>query len=265
MTTPTALEDGTVTVVTGAGGGIGGAVADLLTRRGHRLALLDTDGEAAEARAASVRDAGGEARAYRVDVADADDVEIVMASVERDVGPIARLANVAGVMGGGEVLDELTAEGWQRAFDVNATGVFHVSRAAARRMAQRGDGAVVTVASNAAGVPRAGMAAYAASKAAARSFTLSLGVELGPRGVRCNVVAPGSTETPMLHGLWPDDTRRETTVRGDPEHFKVGIPLGHTAVPEDVAPGVAFLLSEQARHVTLATLLIDGGAALGAI
>lgn len=115
----------------------------------------------------------------------------------------------------------------------------------------------------AAGVPRAGMAAYAASKAAATMFTKSLGLEVARHGIRCNVVAPGSTDTPMLSSMWTDPSGPRRTIEGSPEDFRLGIPLGKLATPSDIAEAVAFLLSDQASHITLHALTVDGGAALG--
>jgi 2,3-dihydro-2,3-dihydroxybenzoate dehydrogenase len=163
----------------------------------------------------------------------------------------------------GPVLDT-TDDDWSGVFDVNAGGVFRVSRAVAAYMVERRRGAIITVASNAAGVPRMQMAAYAASKAAAAHFTRCLGLELAGSGVRCNVVSPGSTDTEMQRRMWttPDDAIR--TVAGRPDLFKVGIPLGRIADPDDIAAAVLFLASDQARHITMQDLYVDGGAALRA-
>jgi 2,3-dihydro-2,3-dihydroxybenzoate dehydrogenase len=149
-------------------------------------------------------------------------------------------------------------------FAVNTHGVFHLSRAVASHMQGRRSGSIVTVGSNAASVPRTQMAAYAASKAAAHQFTLCLGLELAPLDIRCNLVAPGSTDTPMQRQLWTDAHAAERIVRGSLESFRTGIPLGRIAAPTDVAEAVLFLLSHAARHVTLHTLTVDGGATLGA-
>src|SRR5205085_10171905 len=105
-------------------------------------------------------------------------------------------------------------------------------------------GGIVTVASNAAGVPRHGMAAYAASKAAAAQFTHCLGLELAPAGIRCNVVCPGSTDTGMLRSMWTPGHGPESSLDGVPEEYRVGIPLRKLAQPEDVAEAVAFLASD---------------------
>lgn len=94
-------------------------------------------------------------------------------------------------------------------------------------------------------------------------FTKSLGLELARHGIRCNVVAPGSTETPMLTSMWQDESGPKGTIEGRPEAFRVGIPLGRLARPSNIADAVVFLLSDQSSHITLHDLTVDGGAALG--
>jgi 2,3-dihydro-2,3-dihydroxybenzoate dehydrogenase len=247
------------TVVTGAGRGIGAAVARLLAARGTPVAVLDVDGEAASRTAASLDGAAG----FGVDVTDAAGLERAFDDAAAALGEVDALANVAGVLRTGTVA-ELTDDDWSACLATNATGVMHACRAVARRWSDAApDGAaIVTVASNAAGVPRAGMAAYAASKAAALAVTRCAGLELAAQGVRANVVCPGSTDTEMLAGMsLPADPA--ALVAGTPERFKLGIPLGRVADPDDVAETVAFLLSDAARHVTLQTLYVDGGASLG--
>jgi 2,3-dihydro-2,3-dihydroxybenzoate dehydrogenase len=250
---------GGVALVTGAARGIGAAVARTLAARGAAVALVDRE----DAQAAAVADAlnadGYRALAVPADVTDAAAVEEAVAHTEAALGPITTLANVAGVLRGGPLL-EMSDDDWAHCLAVNATGVLHASRATAARMVDHGGGSVVTVASNAAGVPRTGMAAYAASKAAAVALTRCLGLELGGRGVRANVVCPGSTDTDMLRELTVDHA---ALVAGTPEAFKVGIPLGRVGAAADVAEAVAFLASDAARHVTLQTLYVDGGASLG--
>jgi 2,3-dihydro-2,3-dihydroxybenzoate dehydrogenase len=247
-----------VALVTGAGHGIGAAVARALAAQGARVVVTDRDGPAAAAVADGLPNGSV---SFALDVTDRAAVEDVVARAEADAGPIATLVNVAGVLHPGAVVD-LDDDAWDATFAVNATGVFVVSRAVARRMRPRGRGAIVTVASNAAGVPRAGMAAYGASKAAAASFTRSLGLELAPHGIRCNVVCPGSTDTAMQRALWTGEDAERRTVAGDLATFKAGIPLGRIAQPEDVADAVLFLVSDRARHITMQDLYVDGGATL---
>jgi 2,3-dihydro-2,3-dihydroxybenzoate dehydrogenase len=252
--------EGTVALVTGAGQGIGAAVAHTLARAGARVAVTDRDADAAAAVAAAI---GAPARAYPLDVTDGAQVEAVVAAAEAGLGPLDTLVSVAGILRTGPVVDCSDAD-WDALLAVNATGPFRLARAAARRMLPRGRGSIVTVASNAAGIPRAGMAAYGASKAAATMLTKSLGLELAPHGIRCNVVAPGSTDTPMQRSLWADERGAAAVVAGDPGSFRTGIPLGRIATAQDIADTVAFLVSDQARHITMQDIYVDGGATLRA-
>ncbi|GAB3113183.1 2,3-dihydro-2,3-dihydroxybenzoate dehydrogenase [Streptomyces calidiresistens] len=261
---------GRTALVTGAAGGIGAAVARALAHAGVGVAALDTEGTALDALVKELRETAGRALALAVDIRSSDLVDRAVERAEEELGPLDYLVNAAGVLRSGPVLG-YSDQDWELTFDVNVGGVFHVSRAVTRRMVRRGSGAVVTVASNAARVPRWDMAAYAASKAAATSFTRTLGLELARHGIRCNIVAPGSTETAMLTSLYagaPDgDSAREAarhSVDGSPATYRVGIPLGRLAQPEDIAHAVLFLLSEQASQITLHDLVVDGGAALGA-
>jgi 2,3-dihydro-2,3-dihydroxybenzoate dehydrogenase len=246
---------GRVALVTGAAGGIGLEVVAALRAEGVRVVAADLE--------VSTFAAAPDLRPYVLDVADAAAMEALVERTERDWGPIDLGVSVAGVLATGLAAETDDAE-WRRVFAVNADGVFHFGRALARRMGPRRRGSIVTVSSNAAGIPRHGMAAYAASKAAATMFTRCLGLELAPHGVRCNIVAPGSTLTPMQTGMWADADGAARVIAGSPETFKTGIPLGKLATPRDIADSVLFLLSERAAHITMAELYIDGGATLRA-
>ncbi|MCK1798047.1 2,3-dihydro-2,3-dihydroxybenzoate dehydrogenase [Streptomyces sp. XM4193] len=254
---------GRTALVTGAAQGIGAAVAEALAARGARVLATDRNGEGVQRLqdAWAGRPGPGTVRAHRLDVTDAPAVEDLVESCEQRAQPVELLVNAAGVLHTGSAAEVSDAH-WADTFAVNTTGVFHVSRAVTRGMAARRSGAVVTVGSNAAGVPRTRMAAYAASKAASEMFTKSLGLELARQGVRCNVVAPGSTDTPMQRALWKDGSGERQVVQGSLEAFRTGIPLGRIAQPEDIADTVVFLLSDAARHITMQTLYVDGGAAL---
>jgi 2,3-dihydro-2,3-dihydroxybenzoate dehydrogenase len=244
-------------VVTGAAGGIGAAIVRALVEQGVSVAAVDVtpDGLA--------KLEGDLVTTFAADVTDSAAVAALVEDVEARLGPIGALVNAAGVLRTGRA-HRLTDEDWATTFAVNTTGVFNVCRAVAARMIPRRGGAIVTVASNAAGIARMDMAAYAASKAAATSFTRCLGLELAEHGIRCNVVAPGSTHTPMLTGLWDEGDAIRASIEGVPSAFRTGIPLGRVAQPSDVADAVLYVLSDRAAHITMQTLTVDGGAALGA-
>lgn len=264
MSTTRSEQDPGVALVTGAAGGIGSAVVRSMAVRGFSVAALDVSASKVRELAVDLTARGHRVGGYAVDVADEDSVDAVVASVEEEMGEVTAVANVAGVLRWGAVTGFPSRE-WREVFDVNTLGVFHVSRAAARLMLPRAAGSIVTVSSDAAAVPRAAMAAYAASKAAATHFTLCLGLELGPHGIRCNVVSPGSTVTAMRRRLWEEGSSSpDGTPGNDPSVFRAGVPLGRAAKPEDVADAVAFLTSSNARHITLHDLRVDGGASLGA-
>ncbi|MFC4079433.1 2,3-dihydro-2,3-dihydroxybenzoate dehydrogenase [Amycolatopsis samaneae] len=261
---PPSREDtgiaGRTALVTGAARGIGAAVVQGLVREGATVAAVDIDAEGLAEFAART---GERVHPFPADVGDSTAVARVVEAVERDLGPIDIGVSVAGVLLPGSVC-ETTDEDWAKTFAVNTTGVFALLREIARRMVPRQRGTLVTVASNAAGVPRMGMGAYAASKAAATMLTRCLGLEVAGHGIRCNVVSPGSTDTPMQRLLWTDENDADRVIAGSPEQFRVGIPLGRIADPADIADAVLFLASPRARHITMQELFVDGGATLRA-
>jgi len=251
-----------VALVTGAAGGMGSVIAARLGANGARVALVDRDADRLRRVAKDLANDNVVAEAFPLDVRSSAEVTAAVDAVTDRIGPIDYLVNAAGVLRVGETR-ELSDEDWSLTLDVNTTGVFYVTRAVVNRMADRGRGAVVTVASNAAGTPRTGMAAYAASKAATTIFTKVVGLEVARLGIRCNIVAPGSTETEMLSSLWTDGDWRRSSIEGVAEQFRLGIPLGKVAQPADVADAVLFLLSDRAGHITMHHLTVDGGATLG--
>ncbi|WP_323716222.1 SDR family oxidoreductase [Paracoccus aminovorans] len=249
---------GKTAIVTGAAGGIGRAVVAALVQAGARVTAADT---LAALEAAPVPGATNRV----LDVRDGAAAEALVAEVEAENGPLGLGVHAAGVLAIGPLLD-LDPKEWDRVIGVNATGTFNVTRAFGRAMARQGKGAIVAVSSNAAGIPRLNMGAYAASKAAATMLIRCLGLELAGQGVRCNIVAPGSTLTPMQTGMWTEDggAGERAVIEGSLEAYRTGIPLQKLATPEDIAGAVMFLLSGQSGHVTMADLYVDGGATLRA-
>lgn len=240
-----------VALVTGAAGGIGGAVTARLAASGLTVAAVDR----------KPVESDGNVHGYRADVTDAVEVGALIERIEDELGAIEVLVNAAGLLRTGSVLDTDPAV-FGELLLVNAIAIDLLSREVATVMVPRRRGAIVTVSSNAGGVPRSGMAAYGASKAAASSYTKALGLELAEHGIRCNVVAPGTTRTGMLDDLGESDAVIRAAVDGDASAYKVGIPLGRVAEPCDIAAAVAFLVSDDARHITMQELYVDGGATL---
>lgn len=241
-------------IVTGAAGGIGRAVVRALVEDGQTVLAADLPGAHWPERQAGVR-------RWEGDLTEEEDV-VGLFHAAAAAGPVTGLAHAAAIFSL-KPLAETSVEEFDRVHRVNGTGTFLMLREAARVMA---DGSsVVTVASNAAGVPRMGMAAYGSSKAAATQLTKIAGLELAARGIRANAVCPGSTDTAMQRGMWGEDPEggRRAVLEGDLQAHRLGIPLGRIAEPEDVAGLVVFLLSERARHLTLQEIYADGGASLG--
>lgn len=253
---------GKVALVTGGAQGIGGALVQKLALLGTKVAVIDAHEERLLLHVHHLREQGLDVFAFPADVGDSKVIDALVEKVEREIGPIELVVNVAGILSGG-LIQSCSDEEWAKTFSVNTNGVFYVSRAVSRFMVQRGKGSIVTVGSNAASVPRVSMAAYAASKAAAVMFTKCLGLELAQQNIRCNIVSPGSTDTDMQRSLWTDDTGADLMIKGIPESFKVGIPLGKIAAPENIVNAILFFLSDQSNHITMSNLVVDGGATLG--
>lgn len=251
---------GRIALVTGAAGGIGRAVVAALREAGAAVCAADLPA----AIAGWHPPPGADLLTGPLDVRDHAAMAALLARADRALGPVTLAVHAAGILATGELAGAGPGD-WQQVMDINAGGTFNLLSLAGGAMAARGGGAIVVIGSNAGGIPRHGMGAYAASKAAAAMLTRCMGLELAGAGVRCNLVAPGSTLTPMQTGMWTDDgIGRDAVLAGDPARFRTGIPLGKLATPDDIAAAAMFLLSDQAGHVTMADLYVDGGATLRA-
>lgn len=197
-----------------------------------------------------------------VDVADAGQVKEVCQGLLAETPHLDVLVNAAGILRTGAT-DELTVEDWQACLAVNAGGAFNLFQQTLPLFRQQRAGAIVTIASNAAHAPRIGMSAYGASKAALRSLCLTVGLEMAPFGVRCNIVSPGSTDTAMQRSLWHKPEDEQQMIAGYPDQYKLGIPLQKIAQPQEIASTVLFLASDSASHIVMQDIVVDGGATLG--
>ncbi|MEQ4453218.1 MULTISPECIES: 2,3-dihydro-2,3-dihydroxybenzoate dehydrogenase EntA [Kosakonia] len=244
---------GKVVWVTGAGKGIGYATAKAFVEAGAHVTGFDLA-------------FGGTDYPFTcevLDVADAGQVQAVCQRVLAQCEVLDVLVNAAGVLHMGAT-DELTAQAWHNTFAINVGGAFNLFQQTMAQFRRQQSGAIVTVASDAAHTPRIGMSAYGASKAALKSLALTVGLELAASHVRCNIVSPGSTDTDMQRLLWVSDDAEQQRIRGFGEQFKLGIPLGKIARPQEVANTILFLASDLASHITLQDIVVDGGSTLGA-
>lgn len=243
---------GRVAIVTGGASGLGLAIVEALAREGAQVAILDVNEPAAAAVAERLSSGEVTHRAYRTDVAKAEDVDAAVAAVASDFGRLDVLVNNAGIARIGPHTQDISDEDWHASIDIMQHGVFYGMRAAARVMLEQGYGSVVNISSIRASSPNPGRLAYCAAKAAVVMMTRVAAVEWGPRGVRVNAIAPGVFRTEM----W------DRSVAGghlDEGHYLDTVPVGQIGDPADVGDLVVYLASERARYVTGSLMTIDGG------
>lgn len=243
---------GPVTLVTGASGGIGGVLAVMLARQGHRLALSGLDQEGLDAVAEEVRSCGGEVETIAGDVRDRD---LAQACIEITVARFGRLDNLVTGAGASRPvpLVEMEDEEWDKLVDINLSAVFRISKAAARRMIAQGEGGAIVHISSIAHANGGANLAYGSAKGGVATLTYGMAQQLGPHGIRVNAVAPGIIDTPMVRRGFA--AQFNALVEG----AAVRTPLGRLGQPEDVAAVIAFLLSAGAAFVTGALIPITGG------
>jgi NAD(P)-dependent dehydrogenase (short-subunit alcohol dehydrogenase family) len=235
-------------LVVGATGGIGRAVSAALAAGGVRLAASSTSLAKA---AALVEAVGGEAAAFECDVTVPESVDSLIEAVVGRFGTIDGLVNLAGTNIRRPALEVSEAD-WLKVININLVGAFRVARGAARVMAERGRGRVVTISSIRGKIGfRGGYSAYNASKAGIDMMTRQLAVEWATHNITVNAVAPGFVETPLIQPLLDNpEMRRKITER---------VPLGRLALPADIVGPVLFLLSDASAFVTGHVLYVDGG------
>ena len=247
------FKDKTV-IVTGGGGGIGGATCHRFAREGARVAVFDRNGEAAGQVAAAIRAEGGQAQAFTCDITDRASVDTAVAGTVEGLGPVDVLVNNAGW----DIFKPFTKtvpSEWEQLIAINLTGALHMLHAVLPGMAERKVGRIVNVASDAARGGSSGEAVYSACKGGLVALSKTLAREHARQGITVNVVCPGPTDTALLAGV-AEGARDPAKLI---EAFKSAIPLGRLGQPDDLAGAIAFFASDDASFVTGQVVSVSGG------
>ena len=245
--------------ITGAGRGIGRAIALRMAREGWAVAVSDINGDSAAEVAAAIEQGGGRARGDALDVTDPDAVSAWVNEVDADLGGLTGAVANAGILMVRPLL-EMAPEDWRRLMAVNLDGAFFFTQAAGRVMAARNRGSIVIISSASSRRPSEWLGAYSTSKTALHGLTRNLALELSPHQVRVNAVSPGLVDTDMWAKIDREKGARQGRQEGEvfAEMIKL-VPLGRAEQPEDVATMTAFLLSEEADYITGQNISYDGG------
>lgn len=246
--------DNKTVVVTGGGGGIGGATCRRFAGEGARVAVFDLNLDAAEKVAAAIRSAAGRAEAIRCDITDRASVDAAVAAAESRLGPIDVLVNNAGW----DIFRPFTKTEpaqWDRLIAINLTGALHMHHAVLPGMVARKSGRIVNIASDAARVGSSGEAVYAACKGGIVAFSKTIAREHARHGINVNVVCPGPTDT----ALFADYKEGAGNPEKLEEAFRRSIPLGRIGQPDDLPGAILFFASDDAGYVTGQVLSVSGG------
>jgi len=234
-----------VAVITGGANGIGAGIAKRFVEEGAKVAVCDIDAETGGKITEALR---GNAKFYRMDVADEEEIKKAVDQIFSDYAKIDILINNAGITND-KLLLRMTKEDWERVIDINLTGTFLVTRAVIKYMIKQRYGRIVNIASIAGIIGNPGQSNYSASKAGIIGFTKSCAKELASRSITVNAIAPGFIETSMTAVL-PDEVK---------ENYLKAIPMKRFGKVEDVAALALFLSSEQASYMTGQVICLDGG------
>jgi 2-hydroxycyclohexanecarboxyl-CoA dehydrogenase len=247
------LENKTV-IVTGGGGGIGGATCRRFAREGAKVAVFDMNLEAAQRVVDEIKAVGGVAQAFKCDITNRAELDGAVAAAESVLGPIAVLVNNAGWDVFKPFVKTIPAE-WDKLIAINLTGALHMHHAVLPGMVERKYGHIVNVASDAARGGSSGEAVYAACKGGLVALSKTLAREHARQGITVNVVCPGPTDTALLAGV-AEGARDPAKLI---EAFKSAIPLGRLGQPDDLASAIVFLGSDDAAFITGQVISVSGG------
>jgi 3-oxoacyl-[acyl-carrier protein] reductase len=241
--------DGKTALVTGAGSGIGKAIAETYAREGARVTIADINLDAAQEAARGI---GNNAIAVRCDVTRKAEIAAAVKETIAAFGALDILVNNAGATHVNKPMMEISEDEYDRVFAVNVKGLFQFCQAVVPHFRERGGGVIVNIGSTAGLRPRPGLSAYNATKGAVHTLTKTLAVELAPDRIRVCAIAPVATDTPLLPSFLG-------TAPGQREKFIATVPLGRLAQPQDIANAALFLASADAEFVTGNIVEVDGG------
>jgi acetoacetyl-CoA reductase len=237
-----------VALITGGTGGIGSAICEQLAKKGHRVVTTYRNAERAKNWQHEMKAKGYQIEIYPCDVSDFEDVENLIKTVTRDVGPIEIVVNNAGITRD-TALRKMDKSQWHDVISCNLDSVFNVTRCAIEMMIERGYGRIINISSINGQKGQFGQANYAAAKAGMHGFTKALAQEVARKGITVNTISPGYIETDMVMAV-PEPVRNQIIAQ---------IPVGRLGKPEDVAHVVNFLVSEEASFITGANIATNGG------
>lgn len=249
--------EGRVCIVTGGSHGIGRATCLRLAREGAAVAVTDVLDDEGRALRDEITADGGKAEYWHLDVTDEREIGRVFGEVEQAWNRLDVLVNNAGIAGADKPTDQITAEEWARVMDVNVNGVFYCTKAAIPLMRKAGNGGSIINLSSIYGIVGApDIPPYHASKGAVREMSKTDALLYAPEAIRVNSVHPGFIWTPLVEALANDSPDGKEAFRAELDALH---PLGHVGEPEDIAAGIAYLASDDAKFVTGSELVIDGG------
>lgn len=246
MSTANASIEGRVAIVTGAAKGIGQAIAARYADEGAKVVVADIDGDGAKAVAESIRNSGGQATAIVTDVSKEDSVQNLFSHTLQQFGQLDIVVNNAGLISPMKHFLEGDKQWWDMIIGVNLTGTFLCCQQAAKIMVKQGRGSIINLSSGGATKAHRCFVPYDASKGGIEAMSRALALDLGPYGVRVNILVPGSIDTT---GLGDDDL----ALRG------TNVPLGRIGQPADMTGAAVFLASDDARYITGQRVVVDGG------